>query len=164
MPQFGFYPSQIFWLLISFSILFVAMRYVLLPPIERIIKERQDKIDDMLKNAESMSEETKLLEAKYQRGIDRATQSSSKMLQQVHEEIALKQSKQEEELLDALRQNIQKVKNNLKSREHTILKNIETISKNFIQSVTHVFYDVDLTEKELSKKLKRKIKEFKDVN
>ena len=163
MPQFGFYPAQIFWFCISFGMLFVAMRYFLLPPIERIIKERQDKIQQLLDEAENLSAEAEKLEREYAKRIDRTTHSSSKMIQQVHEEIALNQAKQEEELLQLLKQNIQKVKNNLKSREQNILKNMETISGDFVQSVCQVFYGFDLPEKELNKRLRRKIRELKDV-
>ena len=163
MPQFGFYPSQIFWFFVSFSILFIAMHYILLPPIECIMKERHDKIDEMLKNAESVSDEAEQLEQEYQRQIDKATQNSSKMLQQVHEEIAQKQSRKEEELLDVLKQDIQKVRSNLKSHKQTILKNMKTISKNFIVSICDVFYNIELPERELDKKLKKKMTEFKDV-
>ncbi|MGN1091278.1 MAG: hypothetical protein ACI4RJ_02145 [Alphaproteobacteria bacterium] len=164
MPQFGFYPAQIFWLCIAFGVLFVAMQFFLLPPVARVLKERQEKIQELLNEAEKTSEQVQSLTLEYQRKIDRATRQSSKMLQQAHEDIALEKAKQEEELLDLLKQDLQKAKYNLKNKEQSIFKNMAVICRDFIESVGEIFYGSVLPEKELNKKIKKKIREFKDAD
>jgi len=53
MPQLHFhtFPGQIFWLVVSFVLLYWLMVKVALPRIEKIIAERRDRLDDDLEKA-----------------------------------------------------------------------------------------------------------------
>ena len=53
MPQLNpeFFLSQIFWLILSFSFLFIFLWRVSLPRINKALENRQNKIDSDLKNA-----------------------------------------------------------------------------------------------------------------
>ena len=53
MPQLNpeFFLSQIFWLILSFSFLFIFLWRVSLPRIKKALENRQNKIDSDLKNA-----------------------------------------------------------------------------------------------------------------
>lgn len=46
LPQFeiSFFPSQIFWLIVSFSIFYVFIKYSFLPKITKILEKREAKI------------------------------------------------------------------------------------------------------------------------
>jgi F-type H+-transporting ATPase subunit b len=46
LPQFevSFFPSQIFWLIVSFSIFYVFVKYSFLPKISEILEKREAKI------------------------------------------------------------------------------------------------------------------------
>ena len=61
MPQLDFanYPfiSQIFWLLTSFIILYIAVSKVILPRISQIIEKREISIKNALENAEKLKNE-----------------------------------------------------------------------------------------------------------
>lgn len=59
------FPSQIFWLVISFSILYLVMSRVTLPRIAGVIQEREDKISDDLDSAQEMEREAQKLEKDY---------------------------------------------------------------------------------------------------
>lgn len=51
LPQFeiGFFPSQIFWLIVSFGIFYVFVKYSFLPRITAILEKREAKIkSDMI--------------------------------------------------------------------------------------------------------------------
>lgn len=163
MPQFGFYPSQLFWLMISFGILFCAMQFWLLPPVAAIIKQREDKINALLNQARDLTQQAQELETAYQQAMDIATQRSSKMIQRAHDEIAAKTARQEEELLKHLQENIQKTQYGLKSRQKTVLNNLEKIACTFIQTFLNVCYDLFLPEKELQIQIRKNIKDIKNV-
>ena len=163
MPQFGFYPAQIFWLVVSFGILFISMQFFLLPPVEKILKQRQEKITAILDKAERLTKQAEELTNKYQMQIDLATQKSSEAIQEVHNQIALEQSKREEELLQSLEKDIERAQNNLKNRQKSVFNHIEKISYNFIQCVCEVLYDFIFSEKELVTEIKHRSKEIKNA-
>lgn len=48
------YPTQVIWLVISFTVLFFLMSKVALPRISEVLEERQNKIDDNLAKAEEL--------------------------------------------------------------------------------------------------------------
>ena len=54
MPQliFADYPPQIFWLVVTFAILYILMAYVALPRVESVLEERRKRIADDLEAAE----------------------------------------------------------------------------------------------------------------
>ena len=53
MPQLDFhtFPTQIFWLVVSFVLLYLLMRVVALPRIEKIVEERRRRLDEDLEKA-----------------------------------------------------------------------------------------------------------------
>ena len=64
MPQFNpeFFVSQLFWLVVFFSFLFVFLWRVSLPRIATVPEKRQNKIDENLSNAKKLQEEAKEIE------------------------------------------------------------------------------------------------------
>ena len=73
-PQFGFtegdglpqmdittFPSQVFWLIITFGILYLFMWRTAIPKLRNTIEERQDKILIDINEAEKLSQRLKKL-------------------------------------------------------------------------------------------------------
>ena len=105
MPQLdiAFYPAQIFWLIISFGILFLAMKYWLLPPLADVLDQREEKIKKILRQADKMSAEAERIGKEYQQYVDDAVQYSTRVLQTAHDEVAANYATQEENLLQILK-------------------------------------------------------------
>lgn len=63
LPQFDptWFPSQIFWLAITFAAMYAFFHFVILPDLFAIKSQRQNKIDGDLKRAEEMQEEAATL-------------------------------------------------------------------------------------------------------
>lgn len=81
------WPSQLFWLAITFGVLYVLMAYVFLPRIGGTIEERRDRVaDDLDKAAESrrMAEEA---QAQYKRSLDEARAKAQAIAAETREEV-----------------------------------------------------------------------------
>ena len=78
MPQLHFhtFPSQIFWLVVTFAVLYWLMAHVALPRIERIIEERKNRLDDDLEKAAQMKNEAEAVIAAYQKALADARASA----------------------------------------------------------------------------------------
>ncbi len=66
MPQldWGTYPSQVFWLCISFVLLWWILSRIVLPPLQAILKQRQDRLASLLERADQLQAQAAELEKK----------------------------------------------------------------------------------------------------
>lgn len=64
MPQLDFttFPSQIFWILIGFLMVYYFVSRVVTPDLEDILKNRASHVDELLQNAKQLKEEAESLE------------------------------------------------------------------------------------------------------
>ncbi len=69
LPQLDIqsYASQIFWLIISFFVLYFLVAKVTVPRISEVMEERQERIADDLDKAESLKKEAEQVEAEYEK-------------------------------------------------------------------------------------------------
>ncbi|MBP5534309.1 MAG: hypothetical protein J6Y03_02240 [Alphaproteobacteria bacterium] len=165
MPQldFSFYPAQIFWLIISFGILFLAMKYWLLPPLANVIEQREEKIKKILRQADKMSAEAERIGKEYQQYVDEAIQYSTRVLQTAHDEVAANYANQEENLLQILKTDTQKAEDDINQEKKNLLGGIEDITYHFVKIFLKVFYSLKLSEKDTQEQISFLIKEKKDV-
>ena len=61
MPQLDFatFPTQIFWLCITFLLLYLVMWKVVIPRISGVLEERQSRVENDLERAEQLQLEAK---------------------------------------------------------------------------------------------------------
>jgi F-type H+-transporting ATPase subunit b len=90
MPQLHFhtFPTQIFWLVVSFAVLYWLMAKMALPRIERIIEERRNRLDDDLEKAASMKSEAEAVIAAYQRALAEARASAQATVKETTDRLA----------------------------------------------------------------------------
>ena len=160
MPQleFGFYCAQIFWLLISFGLLYFAMKYWLLPPLTDVLVQREEKVKKILRQADKMSAEADRIGKEYQQYIDEAIQYSTRVLETAHDEVAANYAEQEENLLQILKADTQKAEEDIKEEEKNILGDLENITSSFLKMFLKVFYSLKVPEKKLQEQVSVAIK------
>jgi len=73
-PQLDFatYPSQVFWLVITFTLMYFMMSNVVLPPIKELIDNRHAKRKTDLDKAEKCSDETQKIREDYETALESA--------------------------------------------------------------------------------------------
>ena len=71
LPQLMFetWPSQVFWLLVTFFVLYLALSRSLLPRIGSVIEDRHDKIADDLDDAARFKKHAETAAASYERTL-----------------------------------------------------------------------------------------------
>ena len=71
MPQFdtSTFPTQLTWLTITFVVLFLAMRQVVMPRIADVLEARRNRIDGDLDRAQALKEEAEIALAAYEKTV-----------------------------------------------------------------------------------------------
>jgi len=76
LPQLDtiFFPSQIFWCLLSFFLLWAVTHWGVLPVFQKTLRRRQRKIEDLMKKAQSLEKKAQDTLEKSQQDFDQALQ------------------------------------------------------------------------------------------
>ncbi len=74
MPQLQlhFFATQIFWLVLVFSFIYIFMSWYFIPRIAKIVKSRQEKIEHNLSTAESLISEQKGIRSQVHKLLEEA--------------------------------------------------------------------------------------------
>ena len=81
------YASQIFWLIISFIVLYFLVAKVAMPRISEVLEERQERIEDDLDKAETLKKEAYVVRVEYEKALMLARERAHDATQQAKEEI-----------------------------------------------------------------------------
>lgn len=96
------FASQLFWLAITFGILFFAMRNVIIPRLGGIIEERKDRIADDLDQAAEFKQQAEDAQSAYELALSNARAKAQNIAgdtrKAIDEQISSMQSSMEEQL------------------------------------------------------------------
>lgn len=103
LPQLNVstYPSQIFWLLVMFGVLYVSFSKAILPTIGSVVNARESLIKGDLEDAQSLKDQAAAIQQAYEKNLELAKAQASKAVMDV--EMAAK--KKAAEQIDAFRKN-----------------------------------------------------------
>ena len=106
MPQFDLahFPSQIFWLLITFSFLYIVVRWVILNKIRESLIHRKDVLDGWLEEASQLRDHAEKTSSEYEERIRKARQDIQKQLTESLNELKERQMVAEKESMDRMEQ------------------------------------------------------------
>ena len=115
LPQLDIetYASQIFWLIVTFLVLYFLVAKIAMPRIAEVLEGRQERIEDDLDKAETLKKEAYLVRVEYEKALSSAREEAHEATRRAQEEIA-KHGAEVEALAN------QKVVNMLKDAEDRI--------------------------------------------
>ena len=127
MPQLDVstFSSQIFWLVVSFTALFLIVWRIGVPKISHILETRQKRIDDNLLRAEEFKREAEAALKIYEASLEEARSEAQAILVEASTLLAEEFNAREAELIKALSKRISESEENI---SNTVDNAIEKIS------------------------------------
>ncbi|MEQ8966489.1 MAG: F0F1 ATP synthase subunit B' [Azospirillaceae bacterium] len=97
MPQFdpSSFASQIFWLIVTFVILYLLMSRVALPRIGEVLEERSERISNDLDRAEQLRKQADEVVEQYEAALSKARSEASAIMAQANQDIAAASSERQ---------------------------------------------------------------------
>ena len=144
LPQLDFstYPSLIFWSIISLTILYFVMSFIITPRISNIFNNREQNIQNNLIKAKSIKEESDLIIQKLSIEQDDARSRARKLIDQSIEETKIVIEKKESEISKKLNDKINEtmivLEKEKKIKIKELLDHVSTISQMIIQKVSNL--------------------------
>ena len=132
MPQLEIttYPSQIFWLVISFLLLYLIMSRIIIPRISSVIKSRETEIKNNIHISEQMYKDTEIINDEYEETKKNIENEARQIINHLKETTNKKINNSTELLKKRLEQKLEKNEQEIINKKKKVLKEIKKISLN----------------------------------
>ena len=137
MPQLEIttYPSQIFWLVVSFLILYLIMSRVIIPRISSVIKSRESEIKNNIHISEQMYKDTEIINNEYEETKKNIENEARGIINHLKETTSKKINNSTELLKKRLEQKLEKNEQEIINNKKKVLKEIKKISLNLSEEI-----------------------------
>lgn len=100
MPQLDFstFPGQIFWLAVTFVLLYIISSRLVLPRVSEVLENRNAHIAGDLDKAENMKLEAETVETKTDKTLHTASEEARAIIDESNEKVSMKLEKKRAEL------------------------------------------------------------------
>ena len=151
MPQFdpSTFTPQLFWLTVTFAILFVAMWRHALPRLSGILEARQQRIGGDLEKAQALKAEAEQVAAEYEKALAEARDRAAAALKQAGEEMAAEAAKRHESFGKQLSARTGEAEQRIAAARDEALGNIKTVAEETAGAATAKLIGVDLSPEQL---------------
>ena len=122
------FPSQLFWLAIAFTVMYIIFNNRSLPDISNVIESRQEHIDDDLKSAEQLKTEAEEVQQSYEQGLETARLEASKIIDDLQESIKSKAEKQNADFRGQAEKDIKDLEKRLNKAKADSMDEMQTIA------------------------------------
>lgn len=150
MPQLdtATFASQLFWLLLSFVVLFWVMWKIVIPRIADVLQDRQERIDDDLEKAEKLrNDSAEVLEA-YEKTIADGRAQAQSILREASERMEAESAKQQASLAETLSKQTTDAEARINSARDEALDNIMSVSAEAAQAAAIRISGADVSQSE----------------
>jgi F-type H+-transporting ATPase subunit b len=136
MPQFDptFYTTQLFWLFVSFALLYVLMSTLAMPKIGAVLEERQRKIDDNLDKAAQLKAEAETAIALYEKALAESRAQAQEILRASGEAMAKQAEERQKQLGDRLAQQVKAGEARIDAAKEQALSHVREIAAEVAKS------------------------------
>ncbi|MFN3827480.1 MAG: hypothetical protein ACK4NR_07630 [Micavibrio sp.] len=130
LPQFNpeTFPTQIFWLVVTFAVLYVIFSGRILPDISNILENRRAKIEGDLETADRLRKEADEVQSSYESHLDSSRDAAKKMVSDVHASMKSKAEQQLQSLRDKADSEMQTLEVRIQSAKNEAMSQMTTIA------------------------------------
>lgn len=137
MPQLDFatFPSQLFWLAVTFIILYVLLRALALPRIETAIETRRHRLDDDLARAAALKAEAEAVIAAYQNALAEARADAQRRMRETGERLATEATERQRQIAEALAREIAAAEGDIATARGRTLADLRGVAVDVARSI-----------------------------
>lgn len=154
MPQFDtkFFPSLVFWSVLSFALMLLIVGKYLYPSLTRVLEERRRKVSSDLDSAKAHREEAEKLLREQRDLLEKARSQADAMLRQAEDMARTLREEREKELALSVKAEMEKasaqiaaerdrIRNDLKNETVTmIVRSLETLLEENLSETQKMLY------------------------
>ena len=153
MPQLdpAYWPTQLFWLAITFIALYLVIWRIALPRIADVLEARQRKLDDDLKKATALKDEAQTILAEYERMRASAHASAHDVLQKAQDAMKAEGERQGHALAAKLNQQTDEAEARIAAAKDAALASLEGTVNEVVAAATEKLIGVKAGDQEIAR-------------
>ena len=161
MPQLDVstYPTQIFWLAVTFVFLFIALRVLALPRIGAALEMRRAKIDDDLTKAASSREEAEAAMAAYEKALADAAAQAQAVQRETAQEISRLATERRSALAARLAEETKAAEARITAAKEPALAGLQDVAVEVVQSVAGKLTGIEISKSDAAAAVNAAFKE-----
>ena len=144
------FGSQLFWLAVTFGLLYYIMARVALPRISRILEERKDRIADDLAEAERLKQETDEAIAAYEQALAEARQKAHRIAQSARDAAKEEVDAERDELEAGLEKKVAAAEARIGEVKDAALSEVEAIARHAAEAMVEELIGAGASQKEIA--------------
>lgn len=159
MPQLDFttYLPQIFWLFVTFGVLYITMAKIALPRIGEVIEERRDRIATDLDNAERLRGETDEAIAAYEKALSDARAKAHEIAQTTRDKLGTKADKKRKDVEAKLATKMAESEAKITAMTDNAMAEVGAISTDTAANLVKILLGEAADKKKISKAVKAQL-------
>ncbi|MBS0184974.1 MAG: hypothetical protein JSS34_01255 [Proteobacteria bacterium] len=136
MPQLNVetFPSLIFWLILSFGVLYLGLRYLIIPKISKTMEMREEKIETYLEKAQEFQKKSLEIQKSNEEKLHEAHLDAQNLFTQHAREMKELYQKQENEIAENFHQQYLKFEKDLLLKQNEISQSLKSDAAQFIET------------------------------
>jgi len=161
MPQLdpSSFPTQLFWLVVCFVVLYFVMWRVALPKIADVLRERQERIDDDLEKAEKLKSDAEEVLATYEKAMADGRAEAQAVLRAAHERMAADAAERQAALSERLAKETTEAEARIEEARQQALSNIRSVAAEVAAAAAGKIAGLEVSESDVSDAVGRVIGE-----
>ena len=151
MPQLDpttFVP-QLFWLMVTFVLLYLVMWKIAIPRISDVLQDRQKRIDSDLEKAEELKKEAESVREAYEKLVTNGSNKAQETIRAAREKVAAEAIDQHASLTERLAAQTSEAENRIGAAKDQALANIRTVALDVTQLAASKLIDQEISETEV---------------
>ena len=153
LPQLDFstWPTQIFWLIVTFAIGYILMARMVVPNIGAVLEERRERISSDIEQAKAADADAKSMQSKYEAELAEARTKAADAAKQALDEAKAENEKAEAELTAKLAKKIKTAETKLAKAREEALAGIDEAAQETVADIASQVAGVKVTAAEAKK-------------
>jgi F-type H+-transporting ATPase subunit b len=155
LPQFdiSFFPSQIFWTLVSFGLLYIIVHFGLAPRLGSLIQQRLGQIDQDLALAAELTEQAEMLRKECAKEMEQARLEASRVVERSNKELSKKLANHEHMLSASLGQQLHEAEQQIEQAKQAAVLELQQVTQRVATDLMHKGFGITLDNKAFEKSL-----------
>jgi F-type H+-transporting ATPase subunit b len=156
MPQLDIstYSSQVFWLLVTFVILYFLLWKVALPKVASVLSQRQSKVEQDLNSASQLKQEAEKILADYEAKLAEAKSEAQSVMKQTADQISADAAKKGDALTAKLDKKMREAEARIADAKNAAMANIVEMAGDTVSVATAKLVGVEVSDKDIKAAIK----------
>jgi F-type H+-transporting ATPase subunit b len=161
MPQLDVatYAPQLFWLAVTFIVLYLLMSKLGLPRVRSVIEARRKRIDDDLARAEAIKTRAEAAMAAYERALADARTQAQATIRERTDRFAAEAAERQRQLAEALAQQTREAEQQIVAAKESAFADIRNVAVDVARSITEKLTGAAAEEAKLAPAVQRALTE-----